>query len=289
MASQSLKGFLYLASSLLLSSVNDLIIKSMGTHLPGSQLSFLRFVSAAFCVWLWAQVKGQQLSRHKSPLDLLRGIALFLGMALWSHNLHKVSLAQAVLMNFTIPFFQILLGVVILKEQLPKSHLIATLCGFLGVFVSCHDLNFEYSVVPQLLLASSLFATCDLLNKLSAETSDQISTLFYTAYYTAMIGAMPAILVWQLPTLRDCLGLMILGISSNLLFALLLQGLSRLTLVQAAPFRYMELVLSSALAYIFFAEVPSTQLMAGAVFIVPSALWVVLQQASGAHLEKREA
>lgn len=280
MSSQSLTGFSYLTASLILSSVNDLIIKSMGSHLPGSQLSFLRFASAALMVWAWARLKKHSLLGTSSIIDVIRGVFLFLGMTLWSQCLHQVPLAQAVLMNFTIPFFQLFLGALILKERLLSGHILATICGFIGVFVSCSDLSFDFAFVPRLLLASSLFATCDLLNKISTRQQDQLSTLFYTAMFTAGIGFIPALTVWKLPAMSDWVGLIALGISSNVLFALLLQGLSRLTLVQAAPFRYMELVLSSFLAYAFFAEVPSIEVGLAALFIVPSALWVVLQQDS---------
>lgn len=286
MSAQTVQGFSYLAASLLLSSLNDVVIKAMGSHLPGAQMSFLRFMSAAVMVWIWARYKKIPLAPLTHSLThILRGIFLFVGMSLWAHALHHIPLSQAVLMNFTIPFFQLILGTVVLKESLTAGHIIATCCGFAGVCLSCTDLSMDTSFVPALLLASCLFAACDLLNKISASQSsqeshesDQLSTLFYTAAYTAAMGVVPALWIWHVPTTVDILGLIVLGISSNMLFALLLQGLARLTLVQTAPFRYMELIVSTALAYTFFAEVPTLAVAYGAVLIIPAALWVVLKE-----------
>jgi S-adenosylmethionine uptake transporter len=278
----SLFGFAYLGASIVLSSFNDLIVKAMGSHLPPAQMSFLRFIVAALIVLIFALLQKKRFTRIQySFLDMLRGLFLFIGMSLWSRALHTVPLAQAVLMNFTIPFFQLLLGTFVLKEKLYYDEIAATFIGFIGVFLSCTDIQLDFSLVPPLLLASCLFAGCDLLNKMATAQSHQddlLSTLFYTALYTASMGAIPALLVWQTPTLKECIGLIILGISSNMLFFFLLQALARLTLVQTAPFRYMELVISASLAYVVFGEIPSLQVMTGAALIIPAALWVVLHK-----------
>lgn len=280
MSQQALQGFSFLTASLILSSLNDVIMKSMGSHLPGAQMSFLRFSSAALMVALWAVYQGKKFSAPQySYIHILRGFFLFVGMSLWAHALHEVSLAQAVLINFTIPFFQLILGHFVLKEHISRGHIAATICGFCGVVLSCTDVTLNLYYVPGLLLASALFASCDLLNKISTQNDDDgLSTLFYTAFYTALMGFAPAAFVWQSPVLKDFLGLLILGISSNVLFYFLLQGLKRLTLVQTAPFRYMEIVVSSGLAYVFFGETPAMEVALGALLIIPSALWVVLQQ-----------
>lgn len=297
MSTQTAQGFFYLAASLVLSSMNDIVIKAMGSHLPGAQMSFLRFVSAAVMVLIWARYRKAQLApMTHSFTDILRGLFLFIGMTLWAQALHNISLAQAVLMNFTIPFFQLILGSVVLKERLTLGQLMATCFGFAGVCLSCTDLNLDLSYIPSLLLASCLFASCDLLNKFSVAgsseqswESDQLSTLYYTAAYTAAMGLVPAALVWQAPTLTDYVGLIVLGVSSNVLFAFLLKGLSRLALVQTAPFRYMELIVSSFLAYLVFGEVPSMSVAFGAALIIPAALWVVLQEAQGSETEMAPA
>ena len=45
-----------------------------------------------------------------------------------------------------------------------------------------------------------------------------------------------------------------------------------------APYRYMEFLISAAAGYIFFSEVPGTNVLVGALILIPSTLYLAYNE-----------
>ena len=81
--------------------------------------------------------------------------------------------------------------------------------------------------------------------------------------------------------------LMVLGVGSNLILFCLLKAFYLVKVSSVAPFRYLELLISIALGYLVFSELPPIHTYIGALIIIPSSLYIVLQgQKSEAKAEE---
>lgn len=98
--------------------------------------------------------------------------------------------------------------------------------------------------------------------------------LFYSALVTSLLGAIPAYMVWQTPSFHDLTILLYLGAGGNLILYCLLKAFSLVPASSIAPYRYLELIFSSAIGFMIFSETPSIMMVIGALFIIPSTLFV---------------
>jgi drug/metabolite transporter (DMT)-like permease len=150
------------------------------------------------------------------------------------------------------------------------------LAGFIGVLVVVQPGGAAFNPLWFcVLISAAAFASLDVLNKVFVGKESFWAMIFYTALFTTVIAALPAFLTWVAPTAVQLVLLAILGAGANLLLFCLLKSFSLVDASALAPFRYAELIWSSALGAVLFAEFPTHSTLLGAAIIVPSTLYVV--------------
>jgi len=272
-------GLSYFCISLLISTMNDVLFKLLGQRLPAVEITFLRFLFGTLSLAIFAFTFKKSLKTHHVKVHFFRGALLFTGMAIWGLGLTLIPLTDAIVINFTIPIFTLLLARLILNEQVDQYRWIATLIGFSGVLLVTGLGNADFNPQSLVLLCSALlFSCCDILNKIYATKESTIAMLFYTALFTAMIGSVPTAFQWITPTIYE-LGLtVLLGIGANAILYFILKAFERVDASATAPFRYVELILSACAGYLIFQEIPKISTWIGASLIIPATIGLVLHE-----------
>lgn len=272
-------GVLWFIASMLISALNDLLVKQLAGA-PSMQIAALRFAIGALSILLLLPITGiQPFKTQRVFMHFSRGGILFIAMTIWCFSLKIVSLVHATLITFTIPLFVLVLAAKFLHEELSKSTLIATIVGFAGAVISFDITHQSFEPFAIFLLAAAfLFACLDIMNKKFVSEETNISMLFYSALVTALLGALPAYQVWQPLSSSQWLLITILGIGGNLILYCLLKAFEVLPASSVAPYRYLELVFSSALGFIAFAEIPSKAIILGAMLIVPTTVYATISR-----------
>ncbi|WP_010303140.1 DMT family transporter [Candidatus Odyssella thessalonicensis] len=265
-----LYGIFWFLLSLVVSSLNDLIMKSLGHALPALEIVFFRFLFGALSLLPAVSV----LERPNLRLHLLRGGLLFSGISLWCYGIQVVPLSVASLLGFTIPLFTLPLAYFFLKEKVTSCRWLATIGGFLGVAVIAVPSVQNFSWISLTLIAASfLFALLDVINKKVVRKESMISMLFFSALITALLSAVPTYFVWKTPSFSQLVLLFVLGLGANLIIYCILQAFKFVEASALAPYRYFEPLLASTLGFIFFQEVPESTTIFGALLILPMTLW----------------
>ena len=127
----------------------------------------------------------------------------------------------------------------------------------------------------ELCVWAAMFASLDVLNKVFVGKESFWAMIFYTAFFTTVISAVPAYMSWVAPTTVQLGLLAVLGAGANLLLYCLLKSFSMVDASALAPFRYTELMWSAAVSALCFAEIPAASTLIGAAVIIPSTLYVV--------------
>jgi S-adenosylmethionine uptake transporter len=122
-----------------------------------------------------------------------------------------------------------------------------------------------------------MFATLDVINKKFVTNESTISMLFYSNIFTMLLSAVPAIYVWVPIDWYDIGVFVILGVVANLILYCLLKGFALVDASALAPYRYVELLFSVSLGYIFFREVPDSHIVYGAAVIILATLLVLYE------------
>lgn len=269
-------GPLWLFASLLISSLNDALTKSLGssrTSISFEQIIFLRFIIGAITLLpllLKMERQSPPQQRHL-PLHFLRGTILSVAMYLWTTGISLAPLATVTTISFSIPIFLVILARIFLHEKVGISTYIRTFIGFTGIVVAIQPGVAITDIIKLFVFISSaiLFASLDVINKsLLNRRESTVAMLFYSNFFAAAVTAIPAALSWSSIGTSDFLGATALGIGSNLILYCILKAYSLAPISLLAPLRYLELLISMTIGYLFFGEAISLSMLGGAALII---------------------
>ena len=273
-------GMLWFFAHQLIGVGNDVIMKYTGSTLGVAQVVFLRFAFATLTMLPVMLASGKDsFKTDRIPLHIARSVLLAAGIYMYCKGLAIAPIAVVTTLNFTIPLFTLVMARIFLKETVDATRWIGTLVGFAGVMVVMQPggaaFNPSWLVV---LVSAAMFASLDVLNKVFVGKESFWAMIFYTAFFTTIIAAVPAAMSWVAPTSLQLGLLAVLGAGANLLLYCLLKSFSMVDASALAPFRYTELMWSAAVGFVVFAEVPALATLMGAAIIIPSTLYVVWKE-----------
>jgi S-adenosylmethionine uptake transporter len=281
------RGICWFIFSLVISCLNDAISKYLGSDLHPIQITFLRFFFGTLVLLPFMAFNGRKAFATSRPaVHFLRGLCLFGGIALWNYGLNVAPITVVTLISFTIPLFTIIMAMIFLKEKVGMPRWIASLMGFVGIavviFMQPSDeaslFSGTHTQAIVLIISAVLFAMLDVINKKYVVKESMLSMLFYSALITCALGLIPSYNVWVEPTMSQYALLLCLGAGANLILYCLLKAFSQVDASGVAPFRYFELVVSAALGFIIFQEIPTHATIIGSAIIIPSTLYIALYE-----------
>jgi S-adenosylmethionine uptake transporter len=273
------QGLFFLMMAMLVSCANDVIVKFIGERLHALEVIFFRFFFGLLTLLPFALAEGKQVFRTKRlGFNIIRGILGVVGFFLYTYSVIYLPLVEVVTILWTIPLFVIILSIYFLGEKVSSARWGATLIGFLGLsFITLYNdsasvtLRFLY-IAP--IASAFLFALQDVMIKKIVDDESQITMLLYFAIVAGALSFFPALLVWKSPTLREYFMLFLLCAGGNVMQCFIFKAFSATDLSALAPFRYVEFLISAIFAFIFFAEIPGTNVLIGALILIPSTLYL---------------
>lgn len=275
-----LTGISWFLLSLVISCLNDVITKYLGSSLHPMQIAFFRFFFGMISLLPFMLYYSKTSFQTSRPiLHVIRGILLFSAISIWCFGLNFVPILSATLLTFTIPFFILILAPIFLQEKVGWQLWMATLLGFIGVALVLNPTKMDFNPLSFVMcLSATMFALLDIINKKFVIKESMLSMLFYSALVTSILSFYPALQVWSALKLNESILLFILGAGSNLILYCLLKCFSLVNASAVAPYRYLELVLSALFGFIIFREIPSFYTYVGAAIIIPTTLYIAYKQ-----------
>jgi S-adenosylmethionine uptake transporter len=262
--------------SLIVSCGNDAITKYLGESLHPWEITFFRFLFGVITLLPFMLYQGKQAFQTSRPkLHIVRGMLIFVAIGLWGQGIKSAPITTATIMSFTVPIFVLLLAPIFLKERVSWPMWLATIIGFVGILVVLQpDSKALYQGTLYFIIAASLFGLLDIVNKKYVTTEPMLCMLFYSTLFAMGFVLIPAIYHWRTPASYELFWLVVLGGGGNLILYCLLRAFSLANASSLAPFRYLELLISMAIGYIFFQELPNPYSYLGAVIIIPCTLFI---------------
>ncbi|MDX1924059.1 MAG: DMT family transporter [Rickettsiaceae bacterium] len=266
--------------SLISSVMNDIISKYIGYEIHPLEVAFFRFLFSALTLLPFILYYGPKTIKSSAPtVHFFRGLILFFGISAWTYGLSVAPLATATLISFTIPLFTLILAFFFLNEKIIWQRWVATIIGFIGIGIASGAVNSEFQLSSMIFVISAIgFALLDIINKQFVIKETMTSMLFYSALVTALLAFIPAAYFWKNPSMTQIFLFFILGGSANLILFFILKAFSLIDATAIAPYRYLELFMSSFLGYFLFSEIPTMNLFYGALIIIPSTLFIVYSE-----------
>ncbi|MDC9826026.1 DMT family transporter [Devosia sp. ZB163] len=259
---------------------------------PAGQLVFFRSFFAVLPIIVYLIWKGELgvgiKTRH--PLShLMRGLVGTGGMMTGFFALTQLPLAEAITISYATPLLIVVFSAVFYHEQVRLYRWSAVLVGLVGVIViiwprltvfsgGIADMSGATLGAISALVAAGFAATAMVLVRKLVETERSATIVLYFSVTSAALGLATIPFGWVMPTPEQFALLIGAGIFGGIGQILLTESYRHADMSVVAPFEYASLILSIAIGYVIFQDVPSVQMLIGGTIVVGSGLFIIYRE-----------
>ncbi len=279
----------------LIAPFGETLAKLVGQTVPIGQVVLVRFgLQALFLIPLvWTLGSAWRLRGEVLRLAILRTLFQMAGIALMFTALRYLPLADCIAICFVMPFVLLVLGKLLLGEEIGPQRLSACLAGFGGTLLviqpSFNDIGWPALLPLGVAVTFSFFVLTT--RKIAART-DPVGLQAVTGVM-AFAGTLPVLLLGEAaglgpleivsPTRADwmlLLGLGVVGTSAHLLMTWSLRFAPSAML---AALQYIEIPIAAAIGWMIFGDFPNAQATFGIVITVTAGLYIMLVERAKAR------
>ncbi|MCT4558022.1 MAG: DMT family transporter [Pelagimonas sp.] len=133
----TLRACLWMSGAIISFSVMAIAGRAVSLDLDTFEIMLFRSLIGVVIMLAVIQVAGlrDQINARDLPLHALRNLSHFAGQNLWFYSITVLPLAQVFALEFTTPFWVMLLAPLVLGEQLTKARALSALVGFVGILI----------------------------------------------------------------------------------------------------------------------------------------------------------
>jgi len=259
-------------------------IKLLGSSIPVGETIFVRGVMALVVLGLIAhRTTGLQILKTSNwRRHALRSLAGTVSMFCLFAALTMIPLAEVTAINFASPIFITILAMLFLHERIHSFRWIALLLGLIGVVIMiAPKLSLEHSdaLGALIALAGAASGAVAITTLRSMSRSEPAITITFYFLMTAMVCALlTSFFGWVLPTKLQ-IAWMLLAALCGVLGQLAMTTAYRYAEASTvAPLDYTAMLMSVAIGYFVFTEVPSATIWLGSVLVITAGLVMIWRE-----------
>jgi drug/metabolite transporter (DMT)-like permease len=294
-----LKAIALKVISALLFAVMSALVRHLGEKYPVGQVVFFRSAFAILPVVLIYAWRNELMAavRTLRPLGHLgRGAISMGGMFCNFAALARLPIVDATAISFAAPLITVAMAALLLGERVRIYRWSAVAAGFIGVMImlaphfdpALHArapgtaLGLAFAIGGAFFNAGSVIQTRRL-----TETETTSSIVFYFSLICALAGLAtwplgllaPAwSIAWLMPTWIELAALVTIGLIGGIAHILLTESYRLAPASVVAPFDYTAIVWAFLLGYVFFGELPTLYVFAGAAVIAAAGIFVIWRE-----------
>jgi S-adenosylmethionine uptake transporter len=270
-------------------SIQDVLVKLLVETYAVPQVLFFRSLIIIVLALAIGGRPGMRAIVH-SPNKLALGVRAALMLVAWLSYYsaaRHLGLAQLTTIYFAAPIVVVVLSVLILKEKVTPVRWACVIAGFGGVVLAADpggEVNAFYAL-------SALFAACCwalsvILVRMISRTESTTNQMVVSniLFLLATLAMLP--FVWGTPDPTSLAMLGALGLAGGLGQFFLYEGFRTAPASAVAPIEYTGLVWAFLYGYVIWADVPTPQVVVGALVIVASSLVLIWRESVAARRQR---
>ncbi|MFZ0429966.1 MAG: DMT family transporter [Acidobacteriota bacterium] len=262
-------------------------VKVLSASQPSTVIVFCRNAFALLALLPWIGWRGWSAVRTRAfRFHLLRGLAGLSAMYCFFFTIGKLQLADAVLLNYTLPLFMPLIAWVWLKEELSRSVIAAVFVGFVGVVFIIKPSAGVIQVAAVIgLSAGILGALAQVTIRRLTRTEPVTRVVFYFSLISTAVSALP--FPWRSFRVRfsELLILAAVGLLAAIAQMLLTSGYASGSAASVGPFIYSSVVCAGLFDWLFWDHPPDLASLLGTLLICLGG--VIVMRASARNVPVR--
>jgi drug/metabolite transporter (DMT)-like permease len=266
-------GALYMAVSAVLFTSMAASVRVAARELPNAPIVFFRhFIMLVFLLpWL-----GRE-GRHALDTDdfrghLVRGLAGVSAVACYFFAIARLRLADAVLLNQSMPLFIPLVERVWLGERVPRRLWGVLALGFAGLLLILRPGTGVFEPAALVGLASAVFASVSQVGIRRLTRTEPVARIvFYFGLVASAVALPPAAWWWKNPSAGTWAVLLLMGVFATVGQFTLTRAYLHAPAASVGPFLYAGPVFAGLLDWILWSRLPDALFVVGATVVVLSA------------------
>lgn len=259
----------FMVASALLFAAMGVAVQIASRTLPNAVVVFFRsgLGLAMLLPWLLRLGPRGLLTRH--PWEhLLRGLAGLGAMYCFFFAIGRMRLADAVLLNYSLPLFVPFIESGWLGEPFPRRLWRGIGIGFLGLLLILKPgLSMFQPAALVGLLAAVLAALAQVGVRRLTRTEPVTRIVFYFGVVSTLVSAPPALLSWTTPSRALLPALLLLGLTATLAQLFMTRAYAHAPAAQVGPFIYSSVVFAGGFDWLLFSRLPDAITLAGAALV----------------------
>jgi drug/metabolite transporter (DMT)-like permease len=260
----------YMVTAALLFALMGVMVKVLSHSLPNAMVVFLRS-ALALLVFLPAGIaRGRESLRTRHLGEhIVRGVVGMGAMYCFFFVIAKLGLAEALLLNYSLPLFLPLVERAWLGEPVPKGIWKPLSIGLLGlVFILKPGLGLFQPVALIGVLGAMLAATAQVGIRRLTRTEAVTKIVFYFSIVSTLIGLGPALLAWKTPAVESIPVLIALVASGTVAQLMMTRAYQLAPAAQVGPFIYGSVAFAALFDWLIFSRHPDALSSLGAALVV---------------------
>jgi drug/metabolite transporter (DMT)-like permease len=278
-------GILYMMGAVLVFSAINAGVKWETARYPLDEVVFLRCVFSLLpCLVLVATHGGFRLMRTRRLGEHVgRAVMQFISILGIFAAFGMMPLADAVAISFSSPLFLTMLSIPLLGERVGRHRWAAVLIGFVGVLLMVRGGGgfgggLASTGALLALMSAAIGASVTIAVRRMTLTEASPALVTYQALFTTILSAALLPFAWKTPAWGDLLIMAGIGLCSGIGQFWWTQAFRFAPAAVAAPFSYLAMVWSLLLGYLVWGDVPTAGLIAGALVVAASGLYILYRE-----------
>ena len=187
----------------------------------------------------------------------------------WLIAVTLIPLAQVISIEFTMPIWTALLAVVFIGERLNRWKIMAILLGLVGVLVIVRPSVDTVDVGQMYSLAAAIgFSISVILVKALTRTDSVVRIIFWMLIIQGIIGAVPALLVWQPVPVDLWPWIVLVAICGTFSHYCMARAMTHADATIVVPMDFLRVPLSALAGWMVYSEAIDIYTATGALLIL---------------------
>jgi len=276
-----LLGILWILLSGLCFVAMTALVKHVGDRIPSTQAAFLRFaLGIVFVLPMLRSMLTVGLDRQSLGLVGLRGVVHTGGVILWFFAMTQIPLAEVTAMNYLTPIYLTLGGALFFGERLAARRIAAIGVALVGALIILRPGLREVSPGHLAMLGTSLLLASSFLIAKSLTARMPALAIVGWMSATVTVGLAPlAALNWVPPTWEELAWLFLVATFATAGHYCLTRSFQAAPLAVTQPVTFLQLVWSTTLGVLVFAEPLDGWVIFGGTMIIASVSFIAWREA----------
>jgi drug/metabolite transporter (DMT)-like permease len=276
-------------TAILLFTCMSAIIKSLADDVPAGESVFFRSFFAIPVILIWLAQRGKLKSglKTKNPMGhVWRGLFGTTAMGLTFTGLGLLPLPEVTAIGFATPIFTVILAAVLLGEQIRLIRVTAVAIGLVGVMIILWPRFSSIGTMEQtatigallILMATMVRSLVQIHIRQLVQNEDTAAIVFYFSCTASLLALCTLPFGWVIPDAKTFGLLVLAGLIGGVAQILITSAYRFGSASMLAPYDYTSMLFAIVLGYVFFAELPTMMMLAGAALVISAGALVIWRE-----------